>query len=187
MKNARELARRRVFTLGQGSREAPGIKRRCGSQHEAPAPSAARPERSRIGHALGAALAFLLFAVPGMGVAITGAAARTPQHPSASSAAARPTKTPPPRHSPTPTPVPSPPPAPAPSPTLAAPPTTRATVPARATPPVKATTPAVGRPPGGSHRPRPLSTLPTRSPAVQHPSRVQQQGGELFPRSCQAS
>ncbi len=183
MKNAREPAKRRVFTLGQLSRGAPGIKRRRGRQHNAPAPSAALAERGRLGHALGAVLwlALLLFAVPGMGAAITGASARTSQHLSVSSAAARPTKTPPPRHSPTPTPVPSPTPATAPSPTLTAPPTTIATVPARATPLVKATTPAVGRQPGGSQRPRPLSTLPTSSPAVQQPSRVQQGEGAFSP------
>ena len=180
MKNARAPERRRVFTLGQGSRRASGIKRRCGRQHEAPAPSAARAERGRPGHALEAVLALLLFAVPGMGAAITGADARTPQHLSVSWAAARPTKTPPPGHTPTPTPAPSRTPAPAPSPTLTAPPTARATVPARATPPVKVTTPAVGRQAGGSQRPRPLATLPTRSPAVQQPSRVQQQGEGAF-------
>jgi len=182
MKNAREPERRRVFTLGQWRRGAPGIKRRCERQHNAPAPSAALPERDRLGHALGAvlALALLLFAVLGMGAAITGASARTPQHLSASSAAARPTKTPPPRHSPTPTTVPSPTAtAPAPSPTLTALPTTRATVPARATPPVKATTPSVDRQAGGSQR-RSHSTLPTRSPTVQHPSRVQQEGEGAF-------
>jgi hypothetical protein len=180
MKNAREPERRMGFTLRQWRRRAPGIKRRCGRQHNAPAPSAAIPERCRLVHALGAelALALLLFAVLGMGAAITGAAARTPQQLSVSSAA-RPTKTPPPRHSPTPTTVPSPTPAPAPSPTLTAPPTTIATVQARATPPVKATPPSVGRQAGGSQR-RPHSTLPTSNPAVQQPSRVQQQGEGAF-------
>ncbi len=177
MKNAREPARRMVFTLGQLSRGVPGIKRRCGRRHNAPAPSAALAERGRLGHALGAVLALLLFALPGMGAAITGASARTPNQLSAPSWAERPTKTPPPRHSPTPTTVPSP--------TLTAPPTTVATVPARATPPVKATTPPVGRQPGGSQRRRPLSTLPTSttsSPAVHQLSRVQQQGeGAFFP------
>ncbi|HKF35404.1 MAG TPA: hypothetical protein VKB35_00770 [Ktedonobacteraceae bacterium] len=183
MKNAREPAGRMVFTLGQLSGGVPGTRRRRGRRHNAPAPSAALAERGRLGHALGAvlALALLLFAVPGVGAAITSASARTAQHLSVSSATARPTNTPPPRRSPTPTTVPSPPPAPAPSPTLAAPPTTIATVPAKATPPVKATTPAVGRQPDGSQRPRPLSTLPTTSPAVQHPARVQQGEGAFAP------
>ena len=172
MKNAREPERRMGFTLRQWRRRAPGIKRRCGRQYNAPAPSAAIPERCRLVHALGAelALALLLFAVLGMGAAITGAAARTPQQLSVSSAA-RPTKAPPPRHSPTPTTVPSP--------TLTAPPMTIATVQARATPPVKATMPPVGRQPSGSQR-RPHSTLPTSNPAVQQPSRVQQQGEGAF-------
>ncbi len=65
MKNAREPARRRGFTLGQLRGGAPGIKRLRGRPHNAPAPSAAIPERGRPGHAPGAvlALALLLFAM----------------------------------------------------------------------------------------------------------------------------
>ena len=77
------------------------------------------------------------------------------------------------RHTPTPTTTATP--TLAPSSTLTAPPTTRATVPASVAPPAKATTPRVG-----SQRRRPLSTLPTNSPAVQHLSRVQQQGKGAF-------
>lgn len=166
MKNAREPERRRMFTLGQWRRRVPGIKRRCGRQHDASAPSAALPERVRLGYASGAILSLLLllFAVLGMLAVITGASARTPHQLSVSSAAARPTKTPPPRHSPTPTTVPSP--------TLTAPPTARATAPASVAPFAKARTPSASGKPRGSQTP--VATPSTGGPAVQRPSPVQQ-------------
>jgi hypothetical protein len=179
MKNAREHGTRRGIMLQQVRREATGIKQLHGGQHSAPAPSAVMPEHGRLSYALVAvlSLALLLFSLLGMLAAITGAHALIANRLSVSSAATRPTKTPPPRHAPTPTTVPSP--------TLTAPPTMIATVPARATPPVQATTPPVVRQPGGSQRRRPLSTLPTSttsSPAVHQLSRVQRQGeGAFFP------
>ena len=186
MKKAENRATRKGFMLQQCRREATGIKRLRGRQHNSPAPSAAVLEHGRLGHALGTvlALALLLFSSPGLIAAITGASARTPNQLSARSWAQRPTKTPPPRRSPTPTTVPSPTapatPSPASSPTFTATPTTRATVPASAAPPVKATTPSATGKPGGSPRPTPASTSSTGNPAVQHPSRVQQKGGGAF-------
>jgi hypothetical protein len=183
MKNAREPARHMVLTLGQLSRGVPGIKRRCGRRHNAPAPSAALAERGRRGHALGAvlALALLLFAVPGMGAAITGASARTPQHLSARSWAARPTKTPPPRHAPTPTTVPSP--------TLTAPPRRERQyrlgqhlLSKRQRHQSAGNQVAVKGEDLFQHCPH-----TTSSPAVHQLSRVQQQGRGLFSLSCQAS
>ena len=163
-----------------------GIRQLRGRQHNAPASSPVMPGRGRLSHALGAvlSLALLLFAVLGLLAAITGASARTPNQLSARSWAERPTKTPPPRRSPTPTTVPSPTapatPAPSPSPTLTATPATRATVPASAAPPGKATTPSATGKPGGSPSPTPASTPSTGSPAVHHPSRVQQKEGGAF-------
>ncbi len=186
MKNAREPDTRQGFALQQLRRGATGIKRLRGRQYNTPAPPAVMPEHGRRGHALGAvlALALLLFALPGLLAAITGASARTPHQLSARSWVGRPTKTPPPRRSPTPTTVPSPTapatPAPALSPTFTATPATRVTVPASAAPPVKATTPSATGKPGGSPRPTPVSTPSTSSPAVHHPSRVQHKGGVLF-------
>ena len=186
MKKAENRATRKGFMLGQCRRGATGIKRLRGRQHNAPAPSAVMLKHGMRGHALGAvlSLALLLFSSPGLLAAITGASARTPNQLSARSWAERPTKTPPPRHSPTPTTVPSPTapatPAPAPSPTFTAIPTVRTTVPASAAPPGKATTPAATGKPGGSPRPTPVSTPSTGSPAVHHPSRVQQKEGGAF-------
>ena len=189
MKKAENRATRKGFMLGQCRRGAPGIKRLRGRQHKAPAPSAVMLEHGRRGHALGAvlSLALLLFSSLGLLAAITGASARTPNQLSASSWAARPTKTPPPRRSPTPTTVPSPTapatPSPAPSPTFTATPTTKATVPASAAPPGKAPTPSATGKPGGSPRPTPVSTPSTPStgsPAVHHPSRVQHKGRGAF-------
>jgi hypothetical protein len=180
MKNALEQKTRQGFMLQQLRGRAPGIKRLRGRQPHAPAPSAARAERGRLGHALGAVLALLLFALPGLLAVITNAYARTPNQLSASAWAGRPTKTPSPRRSPTPTTVPSPTAPATPSPTFTATPTTRATVPANAAPPVKATTPSATGEPGGSPRPAPVSTPSTGNPAVQHPSRVQQIGGGAF-------
>ncbi len=189
MKKALEQETHQGFMLQQLRGRAPGIKRLCGRHPNAPAPSAALAECGRRGHALGAvlALALLLFALLGLLAAITGASAFTPHQLSARSWAGRPTKTPPPRRSPTPTTVPSPTapttPSPAPSPTFTATPTTKATVPASAAPPGKATTPSATGKPGGSPRPTPVSTPSTPStgsPAVQHPSRVQQKRGGAF-------
>ena len=179
MKNALEHKTRQGFMLQQLRGRAAGIKRRRGRHPNAPAPSTALAEHGRACHALRAvlALALLLFSLSGLLTVITGAYARTPNQLSASAWAGRPTKTPPPRRSPTPTPVPSP---TAPSPTFTATPTTRATVPASTAPPVKATTPSASGKPGGSTRPAPVSTPATGSPAVQHPSRVQQKGGSAF-------
>src|SRR5258708_38435362 len=130
------------------------------------------PGCGRLSHARVAvlSLALLLFSWIGMLVAITGAHALIANRLSVSSAAARPTKTPPFRHSPTPATIPSP--------TFTAPPTTIATVAPSATPPVKATTPPVVRQPSGSQMQRSVATPSTRSTssAVQHPSRVQQKG-----------
>jgi hypothetical protein len=172
MKRAENRATRKGFMLQQCLREASGVRQLRGRHHNAPASSPVMPGRGRLSHALVAvlSLALLLFSLIGMLAAITGAHALIANRLSVSSAAARPTKTPPSRHAPTPTTVPSP--------TFTAPPTTIATVPTSATPPVKATTPPVGRQPGGSRRRRSLSTLPTSttSSAVQHPSRVQQKG-----------
>src|SRR5260221_1615339 len=182
MKQAETRAARKEFMLGQWR----GIRQLRGRQHNAPASSPVMPGRGRLSHVLGAvlSLALLLFAVLGLLAAITGASARTPNQLSARSWAGRPTKTPPPRRSPTPTTAPSPTapatPAPAPSPTFTAIPTTRATVPASAAPPGKATTPSATGKPGGSPRPTPVSTLSTSSPAVHHPSRVQQREGGAF-------
>ena len=182
MKKAENRAARKEFMLGQCR----GVRQLRGRQHNVPASSPVMPGRGRLSHALGAvlSLALLLFAVLGLLAAITGASARTPNQLSARSWAGRPTKTPPPRRSPTPTTVPSPTapatPAPALSPTFTATPTTKATVPASAAPPVKATTPSATGKPGGSPRPTPVSTLSTSSPAVHHPSRVQQKEGGAF-------
>jgi hypothetical protein len=186
MQNALDHETRQAFMLQQLRGRAPGIKRLHGRHPNAPAPPAAIAERGRLGHALGAvlSLALLLFALLGLLAVITGASALTPNQLSASSWAGRPTKTPPPRRSPTPTTVPSPTapatPSPAPSPTFTATPTTKATVPASAAPPIKATTPSATGKPGGSPRPTPVSTPSTGSPAVQHPSRVQQKGRGAF-------
>ncbi len=134
MKKAENRATRKGFMLQQCIREALGVRQLRGRHHNAPASSPVMPGRGRLSHALVAvlSLALLLFSLIGMLAAITGAHALIANRLSVSSAAARPTKTPPSRHSPTPTTVPSP--------TFTALPTTIATVPTSATPPVKATT-----------------------------------------------
>jgi len=176
MKKAENRATRKGFMLQQCLREAAEVRQLRGRYHNAPASSPVMPGCGRLSHALVAvlSLALLLFSLIGMLAAITGAHALIANRLSVSSAAARPTKTPPSRHAPTPTTVPSP--------TFTAPPTTITTVPTSATPPVKATTPPVVRQPGGSQMQRSVATPSTRSTssAVQHPSRVQQKGEVSF-------
>src|SRR5258708_7561033 len=172
MKKAENRATRKGFMLQQCIREASGVRQLRGRHHNARASSPVIPGCGRLSHALVAvlSLALLLFSLIGMLAAITGAHALIANRLSVSSAAARPTKTPPSRHAPTPTTVLSP--------TFTAPPTTITTVATSATPPVKATTPPVVRQPGGSQMHRSVATPSTHSTsgAVQHPSRVQQKG-----------
>src|SRR6266496_3822699 len=101
-------------------------------------------------------LSLLLFSCVGAVEEIANVQANTPHLLSATTSAAKPTRTPPGRHSPTPT-------APAPSPTLAATLTTIPTVPANATPPVKVATPRATQKQKGNHMPTPISTQPTPS------------------------
>jgi hypothetical protein len=102
-------------------------------------------------------LSLLLFSCIGAVEEIANAQANTPHLLSATTSAAKPTRTPPGRHSPTPT-------APAPSPTLAATLTKIPTVSANATPPVKAATPPATQKQRGNQMPTPISTQPTPSP-----------------------
>src|SRR5215469_8585575 len=89
MKNALAQDTCKGFMLQQRR----GIRQLRGRQHSAPASSPLMPGRGKLSHALGAvlALALLLFALPGMGAAITGASVRTPNQLSARSLATRPT------------------------------------------------------------------------------------------------
>jgi hypothetical protein len=100
-------------------------------------------------------LSLLLFSCIGAVEEIANAQANAPHLLSATTSAAKPTRTPPGRHSPTPT-------APAPSPTLAATLTTIPTVPANATPPVKVATPPATQKQRGNHMPTPILTQPTQ-------------------------
>jgi hypothetical protein len=117
-----------------------------------------RDTRSTASRALVAAcsLSLLVFSCISAVEGIANAQANTPHLLSATTSAAKPTRTPPGRHSPTPT-------APAPSPTLAATLTTIPTVSANATPPVQVATPPATQKQRGSHMPPPISTQPTPS------------------------
>ena len=176
MKNTRECSTHKKFSLQQMLGRVSKSWRLQGLRRQAPSLSSGMPgygrfsnqaihlavrsrdTRSTASRALVAAcsLSLLLFSCIGAVEGIANAQANTPHLLSATTSAAKPTRTPPGRHSPTPT-------APAPSPTVAATLTTIPTVSANATSPVKVATPPATQKQRGSHMPTPISTQPTPS------------------------
>ena len=191
MKNTRECSTHKKFSLQQMLGRVSKSWRLQGLRRQAPSLSSGMPgygrfsnqtihlavrsrdTRSTASRALVAAcsLSLLLFSCIDAVVGIANIQANTPHLLSATTSAAKPTRTPPGRHSPTPT-------APAPSPTFAATLTTVPTLSAKATPPVKVATPPASQKQRGSQMPTPISTQPTPSTTstVRQTSSYQQKG-----------
>src|SRR5260370_27147494 len=189
MKNTKECSTHKKFSLQQMLGKVSKSWRLQGLRPQAPSLSSGMPAyrrfsnqtihlavrsrdtRSTASRALVAAcsLSLLLFSCIGAVEGIANAQANTPQLLSATTSAAKPTRTPPGSHSPTPT-------SPAPSPTLAATLTTIPTVLANATPHVQVATPPATQKQRGSHLPTPISphTTPSTTSTVRQTSYSQQ-------------